>query len=220
MTLTLIACCVAGMAFGQRIKDQRLQAKVPYEFSVGSQVLPAGTYSFYMDGPWLAVRSETGGPFRDKIIYEVNGPAELLDDGSLVFDKTGDKRVLSEVWIPGMNGLVVHSIPANDEREVLLATYLNETRPTSGKAAYGLTCAKCHGPQGNGDEKADKYFNTTIPRLSSPAVQGKSDAELKQIISQGTSVMPPVEIGESGFRHRLPPQDVDAVIAYVRTLKR
>jgi hypothetical protein len=31
--------------------------------------------------------------------------------------------------------------------------------------------------------------------------------------------MPPVEIDESGFRHRLPPQDVDAVIAYVRTLK-
>jgi hypothetical protein len=50
-------------------------------------------------------------------------------------------------------------------------------------------------------------------------VQSKSDAELKEIINKGGSAMPPVEIDESGFRHRLPPQDVDAVIAFVRTLK-
>jgi hypothetical protein len=42
---------------------------------------------------------------------------------------------------------------------------------------------------------------------------------LREQISQGSRLMPPVEIDESGFRHRLPPQDVDAVIAYVRTLK-
>jgi len=55
--------------------------------------------------------------------------------------------------------------------------------------------------------------------LTSPEVQGKSDAELKEIISKGTQTMPPVEVEESGFRHRLPPQDVDAVVAYLRTLK-
>jgi hypothetical protein len=51
-------------------------------------------------------------------------------------------------------------------------------------------------------------------------VQGKSDAELKELITKGSGAMPPVEIDESGFRHRLPAQDVDAVIAYVRTLKK
>jgi len=83
-----------------------------------------------------------------------------------------------------------------------------------------LRCGKCHGQDANGNEQADKYFNTTIPRLSSAEVQGKSDAELKEIITKGTREMPPVEIDESGFRHRLPPESVDAVIVYVRTLKK
>jgi mono/diheme cytochrome c family protein len=85
--------------------------------------------------------------------------------------------------------------------------------------AYDQTCFRCHGAGGKGDKNADKFFNTTIPRLNSAEVQSKSDAELKEIINKGGSAMPPVEIDESGFRHRLPPQDVDAVIAFVRTLK-
>jgi len=62
-------------------------------------------------------------------------------------------------------------------------------------------------------------MGVTIPHLNSAQIKSKSDAELKAIISSGTSDMPPVEIEESGFMHRLPAQDVDAVIAYVRTLK-
>ena len=57
-----------------------------------------------------------------------------------------------------------------------------------------------------GDKNADKFFNVTIPRLNSAEVQSKSDAELKEIIIKGTRAMDPVEIDESGFRHRLPPQ--------------
>lgn len=101
-----------------------------------------------------------------------------------------------------------------------MVSRLNQTGTTSGKAAYNLTCGRCHGTDGQGDERADKFFQTTIPRLSSADVQGKSDAEFRELITQGSRVMPPVEIDEAGFRHRLPPQDVDAVIAYVRTLKR
>jgi hypothetical protein len=71
-----------------------------------------------------------------------------------------------------------------------------------------------------GDERADKFFNLPIPRLSSAPVQAKSDAELRELITKGSSQVPPVEIDEAGFRHHLPPQDVDAVISYVRTLKR
>jgi mono/diheme cytochrome c family protein len=114
----------------------------------------------------------------------------------------------------------LHTIPKNHTRDVLIASNLNQSGTLSGRAAYNLTCGRCHGPDGKGDERADKFFNVKIPRLSSAEVQGKSDAELKDLIIQGRRAMPPVEIDESGFRHRLPPQDVDAVIAYVRTLKR
>jgi hypothetical protein len=50
-------------------------------------------------------------------------------------------------------------------------------------------------------------------------VQGKSDADLKEVITKGSRKMDPVEIDESGFRHRLPPQSGDAVVAYLRTFK-
>src|SRR5208337_1175564 len=138
----------------------------------------------------------------------------------LVFDKTSGGHILCEVWIPGTDGILLHSIPKDHARDVLLLTDLNQARNVSGKGAYDLTCARCHGADGKGDARADKFFKTTIPRLSSAEVQGKSDAELREIITKGTSTMPPVEIEEAGFRHRLPPQDVDAVIAYLRTLKR
>jgi len=96
---------------------------------------------------------------------------------------------------------------------------MDQKRTISGKTAFDLTCSRCHGPAGMGDKRADKFFNTTIPRLGSAAVQSKSDAELKEIITKGSRAMDPVEVDESGFRHRLPPQSVDAVIAFVRTLK-
>jgi mono/diheme cytochrome c family protein len=218
MAFILVTFFAVGLAFGQRGQGMRID--IPYEFTVGSKVLPAGTYTFSMDNIGLRVESTTtSGAFHAVIITRLGGPTELFRDGSLVFDKTGGGHILSEVWIPGTDGILLHSNPKNYSREALLASNLSQTRSVSGKAAYNLTCGRCHGPDGKGNESADKFFNITIPRLSSAEVQGKSDAQLREIITQGTHVMPPVEIDESGFRHRLPPQDVDAVIAYVRTLK-
>jgi mono/diheme cytochrome c family protein len=218
MAFILVTFFAVGVAFGQM--EQGVRIEIPYEFTVGSKVLPAGTYTFTADKTWLRVQPATSGAFSVRIIARLSGPAELLRDGSLVFDKTDGSRILSEVWTPGADGLLVHTNPKDHRRDVLLASYLNPTRTVSGKAAYNLTCGRCHGPDGKGDARADKFFDTTIPRLSSSEVQGKSDAELRKQITQGGRVMPPVEIDESGFRHRLPPQDVEAVIAYVRTLKR
>jgi mono/diheme cytochrome c family protein len=217
MAFILVTFFAVGLAFGQT--EQRMRTDIPYEFTVGSKVLPAGTYTFSVNNFGLRVESATGGAYLAIIKARLGGPTELFRDGSLVFDKTGGGHILSEVWIPGTDGILLHSNPKNYSREVLLASNLSQTRSVSGKAAYNLTCGRCHGPDGKGNESADKFFNITIPRLSSAEVQGKSDAQLREIITQGTHVMPPVEIDESGFRHRLPPQDVDAVIAYVRTLK-
>jgi hypothetical protein len=206
--------------FGQT--GQAVRAEIPFEFTVNSKELPAGTYTFSVDEKFgrLTVQSATSEVLHAQILTRLSGPAEFLRNGALVFDKTGGGHILSEVWIPGTDGILLRSYPKNYSRETVLLSFLSETRNISGRATYDLTCGRCHGPDGKGDERADKFFNITIPRLSSAEVQGKSDAELREIITQGTRVMPPVEIDESGFRHRLPPQDVDAVIAYVRTLKK
>ena len=217
MAFILVTFFAVGLAFGQT--GQVMRFEIPYEFTVGSKALPAGTYTFSVEKFGLRVQSAASGSFIPPIITRLSGPAEFLRDGSLVFDRTDGGRILSEVWMPGTEGLLLHKSPKNHSRDVLVVSDLNQTGTVSGRVAYNLTCGRCHGPDGKGDERADKFFNILIPRLSSAKVQAKSDAELRELINQGSRTMPPVEIDESGFRHRLPPQDVDAVIAYVRTLK-
>jgi mono/diheme cytochrome c family protein len=218
MAFLLVVFLAAGVALAQT--GQAIRFEIPHEFMVGSKVLPAGKYTFAVDNFGLSVKSASNGTIHTNIITRLSGPAEFLRDGSVVFDKAESGRVLSEIWLPGGDGLLLHRTPANHHREVLMVSALDQTGTVSGKAAYNLTCGRCHGTDGKGDERADKFFKTTIPRLNSADVQGKSDAEFKELITQGSRAMPPVEIDEAGFRHRLPPQDVDAVIAYVRTLNR
>jgi len=208
------------LALGQ---TQAVSFNVPFSFTVGSTVLPAGTYTFRFTREAisrLTVESEKSGTTSVSVQSWINGPNELFRGGSLVFERKNGGLILSEAWLSGDDGALVHSVPRGGDRIVVSGTSLDQNRTYSGKAAYNLTCARCHGDNGKGNPEADKFFGQKIPRLDSEVVQSLSDATLRQQITQGGGEMPPVEIDESGFRHRLPPQDVDAVIAYVRTLKR
>ncbi len=218
MAFILFTVFASGLAYGQM---HAISFNVPYEFIVGSKVLPAGTYTFSTsrDLSSLKVESATAGSAVENVITRISGPNDLYQGGYLIFDKAAKGLILSEVWISGTDGILLHSIPKGHERVGISGSALDPNRTYGGKAAFNLTCARCHGDNGKGNPEADKFFGKKIPLLSSAEVQAMSDAQLKKQISQGDNLMPPVEIDESGFRHRLPPQDVDAVIAYVRTLK-
>lgn len=88
-----------------------------------------------------------------------------------------------------------------------------------GKAVYEQTCKECHGEKGGGVMMADSFYKLTIPRLNSKYVQDKSDKELKEIITSGRRKMKPVRAGQPSMQHRVKPDWVDDVIAYVRTFK-
>jgi len=211
---------MVSLGYGQSIEAVRFN--VPYAFIAGSRHFPSGTYTFtLLDGPFarLKVQSSSSGPASVNVLTRINGPSELFRDSYLIFDKTPGRLILSEVWIPGTDGILLHSVPKSHERLALTGTDIDPRRTYSGKEAYDITCAKCHGRDGNGNPEADHFFRISIPKLSSAAVQKMSDDDLKKQIVQGDTLMPPVEVDESGFRHRLPPQDVEAVIAYLRTLK-
>jgi hypothetical protein len=212
---------ITGLAYGQSIEAVRFT--IPYAFFAGARQFPSGTYTFsLLDGPFarLRVQSSTMGPVNVNVLTRINGPSELLRDSYLIFDKAPGRLILSEVWIPGTDGILLHPVPKDDGRLALSGSDINPNRTYSGQETYSLTCAKCHGKDGNGDEAADKFFKVRIPRLTSEAVQSESDTALKKQIMQGDILMPPVEVDEAGFRHRLPPRDVDAVVAYLRTLKK
>lgn len=220
LTLVLAACLAAIPACAQGGRASMV-VEIPYQFSIGSKAMQAGTYTFsYLeDQNMLLIKSPNSSPINELVMTRISGPDDFLRNGSIVFDRTDGGRLISELWIPGMDGLLLHAAPRSSSREVLLASYLSPNGVVPGNVAYGMTCGKCHGPSGRGNPDADRYFKTTIPRLNSPKVQSLTNDQLRVMINQGDKVMPPVEIDEGGFRHRLPPQDVDAVIAYVRSFK-
>ena len=69
-------------------------------------------------------------------------------------------------------------------------------------------CAMCHGENGAGKGK--------VPALSSPEVQQKSDADWKTAIEAGVKndkgMMP-------GYTGKLTPEQIDGLVAYMRSLK-
>jgi mono/diheme cytochrome c family protein len=91
-----------------------------------------------------------------------------------------------------------------------------------GKTVYEQSCQNCHGEDGAGSNVANSFFKTQIPQITSDRVQMHTNPELKEIILRGSGRMEPVKMGRPNLPHgktkELTGQQVDDVIAYVRTL--
>jgi mono/diheme cytochrome c family protein len=72
-------------------------------------------------------------------------------------------------------------------------------------------CAICHGEAGEGKEAIGKMFGVRMPNLSLKEVQSNDDAAFKKVIVEGKGKMKPVSLSD---------QEVEDVIAYLRTLKK
>src|ERR1017187_5862359 len=104
MAFILLTFFAVGPAFGQQ---NTMRIEIPYEFTFGSKVLPAGTYIFSVNNSSLRVQSAASkATFTALVMVRLGGPAEFLRNGSLVFDKTDGGRILSEVWMPGADGML------------------------------------------------------------------------------------------------------------------
>lgn len=77
-----------------------------------------------------------------------------------------------------------------------------------GAAIYKSKCAMCHGPDG---AKVNPAMN--IKALSGPDVQKKTDAQLTEAVSKGVGKMP-------AYAGKLSDEEIKAVVAFVRTLKK
>jgi len=218
-TISLVTLWAVASAHGQGVTN--LRANVPFAFEAGGKSLPAGTYQFKVNhaGRYLVISGANPPEVRLQIITELGGASVFRDTG-LVFNTYEGKHVLSEIWIPGEDGVLVSVTPKQHTHDMVIAMISGGGGPNlSGKQIFERTCARCHGPNGQGNPTADKFFKTPIPKLSSAYVQSKSDAELKDIISHGKGMMDPVRMGQASVQHLLDPALVDTVIVYLRTLK-
>lgn len=191
---------------------------IPFDFRVGEVVFEPGPYRFEIENSnsRLSIRHKRYEMKTSVIdaISQLSGPSRVQDP-TLVFDSSERYPILSEVWVPGSVGLLLRAVPGGHKLETVIGRGFDEL---SGKEAFERTCQRCHGQGGRGDADADKFFKRIIPRLTSEYVQGKTDAELKEIISQGKRDMPPVRLDTIGVGHLLPTQSLDALIAYLRSL--
>ena len=76
-------------------------------------------------------------------------------------------------------------------------------------------CASCHGADGKGQTDQGKKMKVTD--MTSPAWQkGKTDVQIKKGIEDGAKTAD----GEmEGYKDKLEPAQIDALVAYIRTLK-
>jgi cytochrome c6 len=74
---------------------------------------------------------------------------------------------------------------------------------------YKTNCVLCHAADGSGSSATGKAMNAKD--LRSHEVQGKSDAELAEFITQGKGKMP-------AFGKKLKPDDIKQLVAYIRDM--
>ncbi len=90
-------------------------------------------------------------------------------------------------------------------------------RAADAKANWDANCAQCHGKTGNADTKMGKMLNAKD--LTDPKVQaGFTDAKATQSIKEG--VKENGKMTMKAFGGKLTDDEIKALVAYVRTLKK
>lgn len=126
-----VALVVAAMLVGvvsQVWAQDAITAKIPFAFVTMDRTQPAGTYEFRLTDRDEAV--EFTGPDHNGGILGVMTRLGVPDftssqPGRVVFDKVGETYYLSEIWLPGAEGFLVHA-----ERSKHSHTTVKDSTPT------------------------------------------------------------------------------------------
>jgi mono/diheme cytochrome c family protein len=99
----------------------------------------------------------------------------------------------------------------------LLIASTMSLRAADAQALWAANCAQCHGKDGHADTKMGKTLNAKD--LTDPAVQASfTDAKATQSIKEGVKTNGKTTM--KAFGDKLSDDDVKALVAYVRTLKK
>jgi mono/diheme cytochrome c family protein len=102
---------------------------------------------------------------------------------------------------------------------LLSATAMAQTDPKKVERAWKAKCSSCHGAAGKGD--TEKGQQMKIADMTSADFQAKKDDELKNAILNGVKKEKGgVKQEMDAFKGDLTPEQVDAVVAYIRTFKK
>jgi mono/diheme cytochrome c family protein len=94
----------------------------------------------------------------------------------------------------------------------VLAGAVSAADATAGAAVYEKSCKSCHGADGTPNAAVSKMMKVEMRDLKAPAVQSRSDVELKKVVTDGE--------GKMKASAAVTGASVDNVVAYVRSLKK
>jgi len=102
---------------------------------------------------------------------------------------------------------------------LLSATAMAQADPKKVERAWKAKCSSCHGAAGKGD--TEKGQQLKIADMTTAEFQAKKDDELKNAILNGIKKEKGgVKQEMDAFKGDLTPEQVDALIAYVRAFKK
>jgi len=88
----------------------------------------------------------------------------------------------------------------------------------AGKKLYVDNCQKCHGDKGQGNSKQYKLVSAKIVPLGSKEAQDKSDDFIRKSMTDGCC-KPTNKMDKVDDPRPLTPEEVENILAFVRTLK-
>jgi len=100
----------------------------------------------------------------------------------------------------------------------LLAQPVLAADADAGETKFKQLCATCHGPTGQGDGPASAALNPAPRDMSDGEWQASVDDEhIRTVIAQGGAAVG-LSPTMTAFGHALKGQDLENVVAYIRTL--
>jgi hypothetical protein len=115
-TLGLLALLATGSAFGQ----QGMTFDIPFDFRIGTSVMPAGEYKVtqFLNSGLTDIASEAR-KVDVRVLTHVGGRNAAPNKSKLVFNRYGDRYFLSSVWQSGTDAGRVLPV-SKVERELAL----------------------------------------------------------------------------------------------------
>jgi hypothetical protein len=120
----------AGLAIAPNVfaaPELDMKANIPFSFEVGGRTLPPGMYEFSFDAlaDTVLVSGGVSGTSAMALVMTrlaaIPHPADE-DHPHIVFDMVGDKYILSELWHPYDEGILVHATKGKHEHQIIHVT--------------------------------------------------------------------------------------------------
>jgi hypothetical protein len=118
VVFSLLTLLTAGSVYGQ---SRVVKADIPFAFNTAGKTLPAGQYEFFPNASGATMRIAGKGSSALAMV-QTRMAAEIhttQNDSHVVFDKVGDVYTLSEVWVPGQDGWMLHLTKGKHEHKVV-----------------------------------------------------------------------------------------------------